>query len=982
MEIDENRTNAFERDREGGSESGDVTTTPGSGLVSFVGNFDGLWGLEAKGWLYDPRNPNARLTIEVLIGDTAIARGVADELRPDLLKQGIGDGRHAFRISLPDSLCDGVEHFVHIREATSGQVLPSSPRRLLIERAVSGYVDGLNGSGIIGWARHDALPNRHLKLAVREQGKVLGHAVADQERAGVGAHGFWFPLPDEVLDGRLHVFSVDVVDPPSTLGEVAVITPFVLTPESHLKRASKHRHRAYLSPSAGFRYESLRRQLKHLAAAVDDDDDSIAGKLRELLDEHDYLVSGMENFRSDVVSPAAIAGAPNGAARRPETPTDLGQRLPEITLPSPTDPLVSIVIPVHNKVAMSFHCLASLNLAPNEASFEVIVVDDGSSDETLYLDQVCKGLRIIRNETAQGFVRACNRGAAAARGEYIVLLNNDTEVTAGWLDALLDPFRRFDRVGLTGSKLIYPTGQLQEAGGIVWGTGDPWNYGRNGNPQDPRYNYVRQVDYLSGASIMLPKALWDRLGGFDLDFAPAYYEDTDLAFRVRAAGYRTVYTPFSQVIHFEGVSSGTSTSSGMKRFQEINKPKFRRRWASAFEGNGIPGKKNVETVKDRGVRHRALVIDHQTPEPDVDAGSYAAMQEMRLLQSLGFKVTFMPRNLAYSGRYTEELQRNGIETVYAPFYLSMRDFLEKRGSEFDLFYITRYYVAESCVDDIRRYAPHGKILLCNADLHFLRELRAALLSKDQAQLESAIKTRDDELAVMRKVDLVLSYNDTEHSVIISHNLTSSRVARCPWVAESVREVPGFKERAHVAFLGGFRHPPNAEAVEYFVTDVMPLLRQRLPGVEFRVYGSHVPDSIKTLAGDGVVIEGYVDDVADVYDSCRVFTAPLLHGAGIKGKVAAALARGVPCVLSPVAVEGMSVRDGVEVRVARRPEEWADAIAELYEDQQRWEAMQRAAWAFAESQFSFETAHQTMREALEAAGVFVGDSIECLAFRPT
>src|SRR3546814_15180033 len=99
---------------------------------------------------------------------------------------------------------------------------------------------------------------------------------------------------------------------------------------------------------------------------------------------------------------------------------------------------------------------------------------------------------------------------------------------------------------MVGAKLIYPKGRLQEAGGIVWNTGDPWNYGRNANPHDPRFNYARQTDYLSGACVMLPLELWRGIGGFSKEYIPAYFEDTDLAFQVRARGYKTVYAPFAE----------------------------------------------------------------------------------------------------------------------------------------------------------------------------------------------------------------------------------------------------------------------------------------------------------------------------------------------------------------------------------------------------------------------------------------------------
>jgi glycosyltransferase involved in cell wall biosynthesis len=377
-----------------------------------------------------------------------------------------------------------------------------------------------------------------------------------------------------------------------------------------------------------------------------------------------------------------------------------------------------------------------------------------------------------------------------------------------------------------------------------------------------------------------------------------------------------------------------------------------------------------ETAKDRGIALRALVIDAEVPQPDKDAGSYAAIQEMSLLQTLGLKLTFVPQNLAYLGNYTEALQRRGIECAYAPFIASVEDLIQRRGREFDVYYITRYSVAERYIHLIRSVAPNAKILFCNADLHFLREMRHAIANGDKALLAKSVQTREAELAVMRHVDVTLSYTEVEQAVILSHNLDSSKVARCPWVIEVPERVPGFRTRKAIAFLGNFRHPPNAEAVTFFAKDVMPLLAKRLPGVTFHVYGSNAPAALKELASETVRIEGYIPKTSDAYDTCRIFVAPLRSGAGIKGKVIDALAHGAPTVLSPLAAEGIGIRHGKEALIADKPEEWVNAIAEIYDDEKRWCAISEAARSFAGEQYSAARGLRLMRSALEQAGIYI------------
>jgi len=150
---------------------------------------------------------------------------------------------------------------------------------------------------------------------------------------------------------------------------------------------------------------------------------------------------------------------------------------------------------------------------------------------------------------------------------------------------------------------------------------------------------------------------------------------------------------------------------------------------------------------------------------------------------------------------------------------------------------------------------------------------------------------------------------------------------------------------------------------------MPLLRKKLPGARFLVYGSNVPESIEALECADVIIKGYVEDVAEVYDNCRVFIAPLKTGAGLKGKVAGALAHGAPTVLSPIAAEGLGIVDGREALVASTPEQWATSISELYNDRGRWDAISDAARSFSARQFSFESGSKSMRAALEQIEFF-------------
>ncbi len=633
------------------------------------------------------------------------------------------------------------------------------------------------------------------------------------------------------------------------------------------------------------------------------------------------------------------------------------RRDPPVSLPTSATPQVSIVIPIHGKLPYTCACLASLVEHAGSTPFEVIVVDDVSPDDSADVLAGVDGLRLLRNAENLGFVGSCNAGAAMAQGRWLVFLNNDTTVTTGWLEALIATFDDFDDAGLAGSRLVYPDGRLQEAGGLVFSDGSGWNYGRFENPADPRFGYARETHYCSGAAIAIEHALFDRLGGFDSRYAPAYYEDTDLAFKVRDAGLNVICQPASTVIHHEGVTSGTDTSTGVKRYQVVNQSKFLDRWREALRRQPAPGA-DVERIVRAAPNGRVLVIDATTPEPDQDSGSVRLTHLLRLLRESGRHVTFFADNRAYVPGYTERLQKLGIEVLYHPWLGDPIDWLRANGSSLDAVIVCRHYIATSYLEPVRRHAPRARFIFDTVDLHYLREDRAAALASSDELARQAAKTRAQELRLIRAADVTLVVSPAEQALLAT-DAPGARVE----VLSNVHPVHGcrrdFDERRDLFFVGGFQHPPNIDAVTWFAHEVFPRVRAVLPDVRFHVIGSRMPPAIRDLTVDGVDVHGHVDDLEPFLDGCRIAVAPLRYGAGVKGKVNMSMSYGQPVVATSMAVEGMHLVPGKEVLVGDTPEDFAARIVQLYRDAALWRALSTAGLENVRRHFSFDAARAAL-----------------------
>jgi GT2 family glycosyltransferase len=628
------------------------------------------------------------------------------------------------------------------------------------------------------------------------------------------------------------------------------------------------------------------------------------------------------------------------------------------TRPTRTSIKVSIVIPVFNKAEFTFQCLRSLIEQIDLSDIEVIVVNNASTDETKQLlETLSEYVGVIDNSENRGFVDACNQGAATATGKFLVFLNNDTVVTPGWLTGLVTTIEDNNDIGVVGSLLLYPNGVVQEAGSIIWNNGEAFHYGWGRTSDDRRLGFARDVDYCSGASLLIRKSLFEKIGGFDVRYAPAYYEDADVCMSARAEGYRVVFQPASKLIHYEGTTAGRDESAGFKNYQRLNQPKFYDKWKEVLQREHFAyEEQNIERAAHRLPKEAVVVFDDRIPTPDLDAGSARMVLILKLL-SKHYRTVFIYKAQNESPRYEQLLWKAGIETfdlVHFPKLFKQR--------EFKTAIVSRPELAEAVLKSIRRRAKAIKIVFDTVDAHFVRLALEFQVTNDPKTKQESERFRKSEFASIRISDVVWFTSPADKEAFTAE-LAGKQTAIIPTIHPLKSRGKTFDERSDLLFIGNFNHRPNLDAAVYFAEEVLPMIRRTLPDIKLHVVGSNAPAELETFANNGVQLHGYVPDIEPLFSSCRVFVAPLRFGAGVKGKLGDALSFGLPIVTTDVGASGMSFENETNALIANSPERFAEAVLRLYRDSLLWQRLSDNGYELIRLHFSPEVLEKTILDSI-------------------
>jgi GT2 family glycosyltransferase/glycosyltransferase involved in cell wall biosynthesis len=608
-----------------------------------------------------------------------------------------------------------------------------------------------------------------------------------------------------------------------------------------------------------------------------------------------------------------------------------------LTLPPAVSPVVSIILVLFNKAEYTYQCLETIK-SHADVPYEVIIVDNGSTDSTVNLLQKTENCVIISNPVNHGFINGSNQGANAARGKWLLFLNNDTQITPTLLSSLIQTAEQTPQCGAVGGKLIFPNGSLQEAGCTIWQDGTCMGYGRGDDPYRPEFSFVRDVYFCSGACLCVRRDLFMQVGMFDAIYGQAYYEDVDLCMKIRQLGYRVLYQPSAMVIHYE---FGTSRMEDAMAQQSRNHAVFTAKWRDQLAGFLSADKKRLIPARElhRDQKIKVLFIEDRIPATELGSGYPRSLKIVECLADLGYRVTLFPLLTSTKIQpYTHALQQKGVEVMFTNdgSKLDFRGFYENRKDDYHLVWVSRPHNLQEVIHVIQSLNPYQKIIYDAEALFSMREILQSELSGHPLTPERKAEMIHAEVQWMRQANAVVAVSDLEKQIMESHGVRNVNVIGYP-----VRPNPTpktFEERRDILFTGGFLVSPcpNEDAIVYFVRHIYPSIYQST-GAHLWIVGTNHLNSIRQLASDHIFVTGQVADLTPFYNDCRVFVAPTRYAAGIPLKMMEALAHGIPSVVTSLIGEQLGI-DESSALIAQDGSSFGGKVLECYSNKNIWQTL--------------------------------------------
>jgi GT2 family glycosyltransferase len=618
----------------------------------------------------------------------------------------------------------------------------------------------------------------------------------------------------------------------------------------------------------------------------------------------------------------------------------------------PKKACITIIIVLHNKAAFTLECLKSV-AASARKDIHLIIVDNNSTDQTSSVIARLEGnVSLIVNQKNSHFLLACNQALEQVETEYTCFLNNDAMLCEDTISEAVSCLSRYNNAAIIGGKVLHADGYIQDAGSIVFSDASCCGFGRRRCPGHHLYNFERTVDYVSGAFFTSTTELIRQLGCFDIRYAPAYYEDTDLCFRAASQGIPIVYCPTINIYHYEYASSGNTQWATMQ--MKKNQTLFHELHSERLDkhlGAGTFSRDNIEHVLHGHLRDgpRVLIIDDQIPEHQSGSGFSRSKDMLNHLSShCGFITLYATdyersRSNALSLPIRAECIEN--DTTY------LRQIIQERASFYDYIIVSRKHNQELFVTIAGEIKDLGiilksKVIFDAESLFSIRDYTFKVLEDtgkhvhSLAGLDLPSLTRE-EVGRFKLADMVTCVSELELNIISKH----FPVKRCQLVGHCFpgftdNEDFSFEQRDSIVFLGAVYEElsPNHDSLEWLFKDLLPGLETPLPGLKQLIIAGNIKcqttrDLIKTMQERYSLVShfGLVDDLELLFQGARLFLAPTRYAAGIPHKVHLASSYGVPTITTSLIAEQIGWKNKQALLLADTPREFADAVRLAFSD---------------------------------------------------
>lgn len=623
---------------------------------------------------------------------------------------------------------------------------------------------------------------------------------------------------------------------------------------------------------------------------------------------------------------------------------ELGTIPNKIKLPICDVPLISIILVINNKYEEMKRCLYSILKSEEILPYEIILVEDNSN---ILSDKILENIdnaRIIKNEVKKSVVENYNAAVKLAQGKYVYFIESNAIVQKKWLSQLFKIFSTCKNTGIVSSIILRPDGYILENGVQVFN-----NLIRKcagGNPKEWRFSYCRQVDYISPSSMLMSKELFEKMNGF-LPMLSSAGAAIDLCLSLQKVGYAVYVQPKSKVI------CSNQENAHLYRNEMVM---LREKWQAFYTSRtSFAGTKDTSSIKRKPA---ILFIDDHFPQYDKHAGGKTIFQFIQMCLAKGFNVKFAATECCMEMPYFDDLTDMGVEIIQKEL---INGWIEQHYGLLDYIFVSRPMVAIKFMLKNIRYRGI-KVLYYGHDLHHLRMLRETAFNKDITP-ENIARMRQLEKNIISLSDVALYPSTVEKEYLEKEYKFKNIEVITPYLYD-FKNMPShqdFVNSKDILFIGS-AHRPNWDGIKWFINEVLPLVKHKIPNIKLNIVGSCLKDEIYELESENIKVLGFLkeDELEELYGQTKLSIAPLRFGAGIKGKVIDAFYHQVPVISTSVGAEGIPKADKI-LSIADTPEEFAKKIIQLYTNEKLWNVCRPLFKEYIADNFSYNSAEKTFNK---------------------